>query len=156
MRLGERTTRGQLPGDLTSIGTCKAHPYHPPVPPSISTVSSNTFTSCRRIKDQTHTTPWNRETPPQIRSQEGTSEKTRSRLLRGSLEDKESSPSPSSSTAAPPWSSSSNHSCNLDFYCGFVFEFDPFLSFIPQDYDDVLDCLHVWVVLLVLGEMEKP
>ena len=117
-----RTTSSNFNGHRYG-GLC---PYRPPVPPFGSTASSNTFTSRRRIRDQTHTAPRNRETPPQIRSQEGTLEKTRSGLLRGSSEDKASSPS-SSSTAAPSSSSSSNHSCNLDCYCGFVFEFIPFL-----------------------------
>ena len=129
MHLGEKRMRGQLPVSLAGIGTGGARPYRPPVQRARSTTSSNTFISRRWHRDLRHTTPQNRKTPPQIRSREGTLEKTTSGLLRWSSEDKASSPS--SSTAASPIPSFSNHICNLDYYCGFVFEFIQFL-FIPS------------------------
>jgi hypothetical protein len=46
--------------------------------------------------------------------------------------------------------------CNPNCYCGSVLEFTLLLSSHPQDYDDVLNCFHVWVVYFVLGEMKKP
>jgi hypothetical protein len=52
MHLGESTMRRQPPITLTGIGTGRALPYRSLVPPTESTASSNTFTSRRRIRDQ--------------------------------------------------------------------------------------------------------
>jgi hypothetical protein len=125
MDLGEERMRGQLPVSLASIGMGGS----PPVPSARrcvrSTVLSNTSISRRRHGDLRHTTRQNREIPL-TRSREATLEKTSSGMLRGSSEDKASSPS--SPTAASPIPFSSKHICNLDCYYGFVFEFIPFLS----------------------------
>ena len=132
MHVGEKRMRGQLPDSLVGIGT-GARPYRPPVRRARSTALSNTFISRRRQRDLRHTALKNTETPPLDRSRGGTFEKTSSGLLRGSLEDKASSPS-SSTAASPspsPIHSSFNHSCDPDCYCGFVFKFIPLLSSHP-------------------------
>jgi hypothetical protein len=90
------------------------------------TASSNTLASRRRIRDQRHATPRNRETLPLIRYREEILEKASSGLLRGSSEDKASSPSSSTVASLVPFSS--NH---IYYYYGFVFEFIPLFSSPP-------------------------
>jgi hypothetical protein len=96
MHLSEERMQGQLPVSLAGIGTGGARWYLLPVLCIKSTASSNTSISRRRCEDL----PQNRETPPVIKSREGTVENTSSGMLRGSSEDKTSSPS--LSTVASP------------------------------------------------------
>ena len=143
---------GRKDNARTNSSNFNGHRYGqgPPVPPARSTASSNTFTSRRRIWDPSTYATRNTRTPSQKRS-EG---RSRRGLLQGAtqiiggqgiitfiiIHNEIIISIPSISL-----------DCNLHCQCVFVLEFAPLFLFHSQDYDDVLDCLHVWVVHSVLG-----
>lgn len=150
MHLGERRMRRRVSEGLAGVGMGKACPYRPPVQPARTTASSNTLTSRRRIWDPSTYATKNTRTPSQKRSQGRTRRgliQVATRIIGGQgiitfiIIDNEI-------TISIP---SISLGCNLHCYCGFVLEFTPLFIFHSQDYDDVLDCLHVWVVHSVLG-----
>jgi hypothetical protein len=150
MHLGKRRMRRWVPKGLADVGTREACPYRPPVRPASSTASSNTLASRRRIRDPSTYATKNTRTSSQKRSQGRTRRglsQVATRIIGGQgiitfiiIHNEITISIPSISLY-----------CNLHCHCWFVLEFTQLFIFHSKDYNDVLDCLHVWVVHSVLG-----
>jgi hypothetical protein len=138
----EGTPEG-LAGISTGDPTCTIRPYAPPGVPPHQILSpradgseiQHSITAAENTKTPPLREMWRRNLGEDIILAD-------TRIIAGQA----IIPSPStvaSSSSPTPIPFLLNHSCYLNCYYGFVFEFIPLPLFHPQDYDDVLDCFNV-------------